>query len=62
MPFVIDRGFADVQIMKTLNWPYLLNRMEYFDESSNTYLYWHDLALEISNKYLICFLCFYYGA
>ena len=32
MPFVNDRGFAEIQIRKKWNWPYPLNRIEYFDE------------------------------
>ena len=29
--FIIGRGFAERQILKKWKWPYLLNRVEYFD-------------------------------
>ena len=30
---MISRGFAELQILKKWKWPYLLNRVEYYDES-----------------------------
>ena len=43
MTFFIGRGFAELQILKKWNWPYLLNLLVYFDKSLHTHLYWHDL-------------------
>ena len=34
MLYVFRWGFAEVQSLKNLSWPYLWNRMEYFDELS----------------------------
>ena len=44
MPFVSGRGFAEVQIRKKWNWPYLLNRLEYFDKILHTHWCWQTLA------------------
>ena len=49
MPFVFGRGFAEVQMLKKLNWSYLLNRMEYFDEITYKHWYWQDLAKGLPN-------------
>ena len=45
MTFWIGRGFAEVQILKKWNWPYLMNllSMVYFDKILHTYYYWHAL-------------------
>ena len=32
MTFIIGRGFAERQVLKKWNWPYLLNWVEYFDK------------------------------
>ena len=33
MPFIIGRGFFEVQILeKKWKWPYILNLLEYFDK------------------------------
>ena len=45
MAFLIDRGFAERQILKKWKWPYLLNWVEYFDKRLHKYWYWQDLAL-----------------
>ena len=50
MPFFIGRGFAEVQILKTWNWPHLLNLIEYIDETLHTHWYWQDLAQEIEKE------------
>ena len=39
MSFFIGRGFAELQILKKLKWPYLLNRVEYCDEILHTHWY-----------------------
>ena len=31
MTFIIGRGFAELQILEKWKWPYLLNRVEYYD-------------------------------
>ena len=48
MTFIIGRGFAERQILKTWKWPYLLNWVEYFDELLRKHWYWQDLAQEIA--------------
>ena len=37
--FANGRSFAEVQILKKINWSYLLKRVEYFDEIWNTHWY-----------------------
>ena len=46
--FIIGRGFAECQILKTWKWPYLLNWVEYFDKLLRKHWYWQDLAQEIA--------------
>ena len=48
MTFIIGRGFAERQILKKWKWPYLLNRVEYFDRLLRKHWYWQDLAQEIA--------------
>ena len=52
MTFIIRRGFADCQILKTWKWPYLLNWVEYFNKLLRKHWYWQDLAEEIANWHL----------
>ena len=44
MLYFIGRGFAEVQILKKWNWPYLLNLIELFEEMSLAHWYWQDLG------------------
>ena len=53
MLFVIGRAFAEVQILKKWNWPYLLNGMEYFDEMLHTHWHLQDLAHGIAKCHLL---------
>ena len=39
MTFFIGRGFAELQILKKWNWPYLLNSVEYYDEILHIHWY-----------------------
>ena len=48
--FGIGRGFAEVQILKKGNWPYLLNLLVYFDKILHTHYYWHDLEKGIAKS------------
>ena len=48
MTFIIGRGFAERQILKTWKWPYLLNWVEYFDRLLRKHWYYQDLAQEIA--------------
>ena len=48
MTFIIDRGFAERQILKKWKWPYLLNGVEYFDKRLCKHWYWQDLAQELA--------------
>ena len=48
MIFIIGRGFAELQILKEWKWPYLLNRVEYFDKLLRKHWYWQDLAQRIA--------------
>ena len=48
MTFIIGRGFAERQILKKWEWPYLLNWVEYFDKLLRKHWYWQDLAQEIA--------------
>ena len=48
MTFIIGLGFAECQILKKWNWPYLLNWVEYFDKLLRKHWYWQDLAQEIA--------------
>ena len=48
--FGIGRGFAEVQILKKLNWPYPSNRLVYFDKILHTHYYWHDLDRGIAKS------------
>ena len=48
MIFIIGWGFAERQILKTWKWPYLLNRVEYFDRLLRKHWNWQDLAQEIA--------------
>ena len=50
MTFGIGRGFAEVQILKKWNWPYLLNLSVYFDKILHTHYYWHDLDRGIAKS------------
>ena len=47
MSFFIGRGFAELQILKKWKWPYLLNRVQYFDRLLRKHWYEQDLAQEI---------------
>ena len=51
MTFGIDRGFAEVQILKKSE-IYLLNRLEYFDKILQIHWYWKDLAQGIAKWHL----------
>ena len=51
MTFGIGRGFAEVQILKTVKF-LLLNRLEYFDKILQTHWYWQDLAQGIGKWHL----------
>ena len=53
MTFIIDRGFADCQILKKWKWPYLLNWVEYYDKLLRKHWYWQDLAQEIANWHFL---------
>ena len=53
MPFVIGRGFAEVQIQKKWNWSYLLNRVENVDKILRTHWYWQTLAQVIVKCHLL---------
>ena len=53
MTVIIGRGFADCQILKKWKWPYLLNRVEYFDTLLRKHWYWQDLAQEIANWHFL---------
>ena len=46
--FIIGRGFAERKILKKWKWPYLSNRVEYFDELLRKHWYWQNLAQEIA--------------
>ena len=48
MTFYIGRGFAELQILKKLKWPYFLNWVEYCDEILRKHWYWQGLAQEIA--------------
>ena len=48
MTFIIGRGFAEPQSLKTWKWSYLLNWVEYFDKPFRKHWYWQDLAQEIA--------------
>ena len=52
MTFYIGRGFAELQIMKKWQWPYLLNFVEYCVEILHTHWYWHGVAHEIVKWHL----------
>ena len=52
MAFFVGRGFAELQILKKWKWPYLLNWVEYCDESLRTHCYWQDVAHEIVKWHL----------
>ena len=43
MTFGLGRGFAERQILKKWNWPYLLKLLVYFDKILHIFYYWHDL-------------------
>ena len=45
MTFIIARGFAERQILKTWKWPYLLNWVEYFDKLLCKHWYWQDCEM-----------------
>ena len=51
MTFIIDRGFAERQILKTWKWPYLLNWVEYIDRLLHKHWYYQGLAEEIVKCY-----------
>ena len=50
MTFGIGRDFAEVQILKKGNWPYLLNLLVYFDKILHTHYYWHILDRGIAKS------------
>ena len=50
MTFGTGRGFAEVQILKTSNLPYLLNLLVYFDKLLPTHYYWHGLDKGIAKS------------
>ena len=50
MTFGIGRGFAEVQILKTVK--FNLNGLEYFDKILQTHWYWQDLAQGIAKWHL----------
>ena len=52
MTFIIGRGLSELQILKKLKWPYLLNRMEYCHEILHAYWYEQDVAQGIVKCYL----------
>ena len=45
---------AKRQILKKWKWPYLLNRVEYFDKLLRKHWYWQDLAQEIAKWHFHC--------
>ena len=53
MIFFVGRGFAELQILKKWQWPYLLSWVEYFDKLLRKYWYWQDLAQEIANWHFL---------
>ena len=53
MTFIIERGFAECNILKRWKWPYLWNWVEYFDKLLRKHWYWQDLAQEIANWYFL---------
>ena len=50
MTFIICWGFAELQILKKWNWPYLLNWVEYFDRVPRKHWY---LAQEIAKCHFL---------
>ena len=50
MTFGIGRGFAEVQILKKWNWPYLFTLLVYFDKILHTHYHWHDLDRGIAKS------------
>ena len=52
MTCISGRGFAELQILKKWNWPYLLNWVEYCNEILNTHWYWQDVAQVIVKCHL----------
>ena len=54
MPFIISRGYAEVQIWRKQKWnlPYLLNLLEYFDKILHSHYYWQDLDRGIAKCHL----------
>ena len=53
IPFVIGRGFDEVQILKKKwNWSYLLNLLAYFDKIVHTHYSWQDLDRGIAKSHL----------
>ena len=53
MSFIIGRGFAERQILKKWELPYILNWVEYFDKLLRKHCYWQDLAQEIANWHVL---------
>ena len=51
MIFGIGRGFAEVQILKTVKFN-SLSQLEYFDKILQTHWYWQDLAQGIAKWHL----------
>ena len=49
MTFIVDRGFAERQILKKWKLLYLLNWLVYFDKLWRKHWYWQDLAQKIAN-------------
>ena len=51
MTFIIDRGFAERQMLKKWKWLYLLSWVEYFYKLLRKH--WQDLAQKIANWYFL---------
>ena len=52
MSFFIGGGFAELHILKKWKWPYLLNWVEYCDETLHTHWHWQGVAHEIVKWHL----------
>ena len=55
MSSVFGRGFAEVQIRKKWNCPYLLIRVEYFDKTLDSHWNWQTLAQDIAKCHFSLF-------
>ena len=53
MTFIIGRDLAELQILKKWKLPYLLNWMEYCDESLHAHWYWQDVDQGIAKSHFV---------